>query len=100
MNRRGFFGNALVSATTALAVRLGRSNDAVPRRVDVRKEWTNVPVDIWLDGRKQNHVVAYDLDAGTIVRYRMDPNGDIAIAPHDQWVTERGVLVVRWQEAR
>jgi hypothetical protein len=101
MNRRGFFGSALASAATALAVRLGRSDDSVPRRVDLRVKGTDwhIPLAVWLDGVPRKDVVAYDLDAQTITRYRKGPDGLIVFAPDDQWVTERGVLVVRWEAA-
>jgi hypothetical protein len=74
-----------------------------PRRLSVSDEGfepeLGQSIEIWLDGYKQDRVLAYDCQAGTIERMKVEGFGD-PIIDGDQFVTETvsGRVLVRWKQ--
>ena len=97
MNRKSFFLSLIGSAVTCAAVRLGMSDPDVPRRLDGRKGFCDVPVIIYQNGQKLDMVVAYDLDRDWALVYQKDPNGHVMVIGDELADEERhGGIVVRW----
>lgn len=76
-------------------------NVPTPRRADcrVQQAHTQLPIRVFLNDVEQKHVIAFDVDAGTLVRYMVDPLGRIMTNdPGDTAMTEllNGTVRVEW----
>lgn len=77
----------------------------LPVRLDVRKnpEAVSTPITIFLNGEEVRHVVAFDVEAGTVARLMMDPLGrPLVIEASDEALIETltGEVRVEWDVAR
>jgi hypothetical protein len=106
MNRRDFFRRtgerAFVIGATTVGLSGIANGDGVPPQMDCRTDVGAgmVPIRIYRNGREVQHVVAYDLNAQTVTRYRIGPDGRIVLSGGDgDYITEYGGVVVRWTDA-
>lgn len=83
-------------------VGLEKSDPGVPPTLDVRDnhEHCCVPIDVFLNGEQQRHVIAYDLHAQRVTRYRLTPSGRVVGTADSPAAVEtvHGEVVVRWAE--
>lgn len=83
-------------------VGLEKSDAGVPPTLDVRDnpDICFVPIHVFFNGEQQRHVIAYDLHAQSMTRYRLTPSGHIfGTADMPAAVeTVHGEVVVRWSE--
>lgn len=66
-----------------------------------RSDWHVIGpmIDVLLDGRTVNKVIAFDCDAGTVKRYATDDDGRLMLRPSGAGAhaeTVRGQVTVRW----
>jgi hypothetical protein len=58
-------------------------------------------LNIFLDGVEQRKVIAYDCDAGTVKRFKLDRDGKIMLnEKRDEALTEivSGIVTVEWRQ--